>query len=270
MGEDKVDDVEEVPNGMESVVESTNEGNPAWQELYDVLPEGFNKLVEPTLSKWDKSTQAKFQANAEAQKVYEPYQRFVDESIGSDQIDQALNIAQMIDSDPKAFMKQMQEYFGEEAVQDPAPKAPVETDTSEYGDYETKSFDLSTDPSFKKLQEQQDIIAGFLQKQVEAEESAKADVKLETQLTELTTKYGAFDEDYVFGLAVNEVPLEDAVKRYHAMVETIRTRPAADANLPNILTPGGGLPSEQINPADMDKKQRMAYMVNALTQANKT
>ena len=267
-----VDNVEESPNGMDSVVETANEGNPAWQELYDVLPAGFQSLVEPTLSKWDKSTQAKFQANAEAQRVYEPYQQFVDNKIEASQIEQALSVAHLIDSDPKAFMAQMQAYFGDDAGQDQdKAKAPVVEDTyDDDGRLQAKPYDLTSDPHFKKMMEQQDTIAGFLSQKVEAERAAKEDVALEEKIAKYTETYGEFDEDYVFGLAINGVDMEDAVKRYHTMVETIRARPAADANLPNILTPGGGLPSEGINPAEMDKKQRMAYMVNALTNANKT
>ena len=258
-------DAELEPNGMDSVSETANEGNPSWQEIYDILPQGYEALVAPHLDKWDKSTQAKFQANAEAQLVYEPYKQFVDNEIGSDQIEQALNIAQMIDSDPKAFMEQMRTFFGEDTGQDQS--TPPEPDEDE--DF-VKPYDLTTDKNFQKMMEQQDTIAGFLAQQVETERAGKEDIALEAELGKLTKTYGAFDEDYVFGLALNDVPLEDAVKKYHAMVEGIRSKPAADSGLPNILTPGGGLPSEHINPADMDKKQRMAYMVHALENASKT
>ena len=262
----------EVPNGMESVEETVSSGNPSWQELYDVLPDGFQSLIEPTLSKWDKGTQAKFQAHAEAQLAYEPYKQFLDNEIGSAQIEQALSVAQLIDTDPKEFMKQMQAYYGDSVSQDQV-KPPVVEDNDDDDGF-SKPFDLTSDPNFKTMKEQQDTIAAFLAKQVEAEESAKADSQLETKLAELTEKYGEFDEDYVFGVAVNlsddKNAIETAVQRYHAMVEGIRTKPSADSGLPNILTPGGGLPSEGINPAEMDKKQRMAYMVNALTNANKT
>lgn len=263
------DVVETPPNGMDSVEETTNEGNPSWQELYDVLPQGYQALVEPTLSKWDKSTQAKFTANAEAQRAYEPYKQFLDNEIGSDQIQQALSVAQLIDSDPKAFMAQMQAYFGEEASQDPTViKPPVENDDDD--GFETKPYDLTADANFKKMQEQQDTIAGYLAQEVETKRAAKEDAFLATTIKNLTEKYGEFDEDYVYGSVINGVDMEDAVKKYHSLVETIRTKPAADANLPNILTPGGGLPSEQTNPADFTKQQRMAYAMAKLQEANKT
>lgn len=264
------DDDVEVPNGLDSVEDITNEGNPSWQELYDVLPEGYSKLVEPMLSKWDTKTQAKFTANAEAQRAYEPYKQFLDNEIGSEQIEQALSVAQLIDSDPKAFMAQMQTYFGEEASQDQTViKPPVVEDDDDDG-FVTKPYDLTNDPNFKLMREQQDTIAGFLAQQVEDARAAKEDIKLQDTVEKLTKKYGEFDEDFVYGSVLNGMEMEDAVKKYHAMVETIRTRPAADANLPNILTPGGGLPSEQTNPADFTKQQRMAYAMAKLQEANKT
>lgn len=262
---------ETAPNGMESVSEEVVSGeNPAWQELYGILPDNLHGLVAPVLKKWETGTQSKFEANAAEQLAYAPYKQFLDGNVGSDQIEQALAVAQLIDSDPKAFMSQMQAYFGDDTSTPPVKEVVAPPVDEEDLGFEDKPYDLTADPNFKKMMEQQDTIAGYLAKEVETKRAAQEDATLVENVKKYTDTYGAFDEDYVFGLVMNDVPMEDAVKKYHALVETIRTKPAADAGLPNILTPGGGLPSEKINPADMTKEQRMAFVMNTLAQANTT
>jgi hypothetical protein len=246
--------------------ESSNGGNPAWTELYSVLPDNLHPLVSPVLEKWEQGTQQKFQQYAETTKQYEPYQGLIEQGVAPDQIEQALAVAQLIDSDPQGFLKQMQAFYGDPQSQQPEPQQ--QSQDNSYDQFDEQPFDIENDPRFQQLKQQQDLIAGFLAQQVEAEQAQNADQQLDSEIQSLTEQYGEFDEDYVFGLALNGVPLEDAVQRYHSMVENVRTRPAADANLPNIIAPGGGLPSEQVNPADMTDAQRKAFVMNALAQAN--
>jgi len=264
MGEDQDFDATANEGGSD---ESTSGGNPAWTELYGVLPDSLHTVVSPVLEKWEQGTQQKFQQYAEQVKQYEPYQGFVEQGVAPDQIEQALAVAQLIDQDPQGFLQQMQAFYGgQQPNQQQEPQQ--SQDNNSYDQFDEQPFDIENDPRFKQLQQQQDLIAGYLAQQVEAEQSQQADQQLDQEVQELTEKYGEFDEDYVFGLALNGVPLEDAVQRYQSMVESVRTRPAADANLPNIISPGGGLPSEQVNPADMTPQQRQQYVMSVLAQAN--
>ena len=239
--------------------------NPSWQELYAVLPDSLHSIVAPVLEKWESGTQSQFNKHAEESKAWEPYQQFIDNKVNPEEMSQALAVAQLIDSDPKAFMEQMQAFFGEAETPEPQKQQSNNEDA-----FQEEQYDFGNDPRFKQIQSQQDTIAGYLAQQVEAAEATKNDNLLEQDIQNLTEKYGDFDQNYVFGLALNGVPLETAVQQYNALVEGIRSRPAADAGLPNILSPGGGMPSEQINPADMNKEQREALVMSILAQANKT
>ena len=244
----------------------TNEGsgeNPSWQELYAVLPDSLHSVVAPVLEKWESGTQAKFTQYADTQKSYEPYQQFIDNNVGSDQIEQALSVAQLIDQDPQAFMEQMKAYFGSNETPQPDTESDDNSDS-----FDTEKYDLSTDPQFKQIQEQQNTIAGYLANQMQSQQAAQEDAQLDSYINELTTKYGEFDQDYVFGMALNGVDLEQAVKQYGTLVENIRNKPAADSGLPNIVSPSGGMPSEHVNPADMSDAQRKALVMSVLAQAN--
>ena len=254
------------PTDSENVEETVVGDNPSWQELYAVLPDSLHSLVAPVLEKWESGTNAQFTKHAEQVKSWEPYQQFIDNKVDPEQMSQAMSVAQLIDSDPKAFMAQMQEFFGEEI---PAP-APEQQQQNTSESFEEEQYDFGNDPRFKQIQSQQDTIAGFLAQQVEQQEADKNDSLLANDIERLTEKYGEFDQNYVFGLALNGVDLEVGVKQYHELVESIRSQPAADAGLPNILSPGGGMPSEQMNPADMNETQRKALVMSILAQANKT
>jgi hypothetical protein len=240
--------------------EQTGE-NPAWQELYQVLPDSLRPVVAPVLEKWESGTQRQFQQNAETMKAYEPYQPLIDAGIPVDRIEQALAVAQLIDTDPRGFLQQMQQFFPEE-------EAPQGEQQQQQQTFEEQPFSIETDPNFRKVQEQQDLLAQVLYQQLEADKAKQEDEALDQELNRLTQTYGEFDEDYVFGLALNGVELEDAVKRYFQKIEQIRTAPRPDAGLPQIIPPGGGMPSERIDPANMTDAQRRAYVVAALAQAH--
>lgn len=259
---------QDLENGQTSTDEGTGE-NPSWQELYSVLPDNLHTLVTPVLEKWEKGTQTQFTQHAEEAKTYEPYKQFIDNNVPADQIEQALAVAQLIDSDPQAFMEQMKAFFGQEDNgQQSNKQQQQQNNEQEPNAFETQQFDLSTDPNFKTIKEQQDIIASYLSQQVEQDRATQEDAALETTLSDLRTKYGDYDEDYVLGLALNGVDPEAAVQRYQALSENIRKAPAFDANVPNIVSPGGGMPSENLNPADMTDKQRQALVMSVLQQAN--
>lgn len=268
MGEDQDFDATTNEGGTD---ESTSGGNPAWTELYGVLPDSLHTVVSPVLEKWEQGTQQKFQQYAEQVKQYEPYQGFVEQGVAPDQIEQALAMAQLIDSDPKGFMQQMQAFFGGDEQQQPNQQQGQQQSNDNFvGTFDEQPFDIENDPRFQQLKQNQDQIAAFLAQQVEAEQAQQADSYLDNELNSLSQKYGEFDEEFVLGLATNGVPLEDAVQRYQSLVERVRTTPAPDAGLPNIMSPGGGLPSEQINPADMSDAQRKQYVMNVLAQASKS
>lgn len=251
----------------------TDNINPAWQELYQVLPDNLHVLAKPVLDKWEQETQGKFQRISEAQKAYEPYKEFVDQGIPADQLSQAYEVMNLINTDPQGFLAQMQAFYGGDNSQQQQPQQQQQkTDPDSNADYASQfdeaPFNLAETPEYKQLKQQQDVIAGFLAAEVEKKEQEAADAFVENQLNELKEKYGEYDEQYVVGLAVNGIPLEEGVKRYQALVNSIRNTPAAQDSLPSIMSPGGGTPSEQINPAEMSAEQRKAFVMNALAQAN--
>ena len=244
------------------------QGNPAWQELYGVLPDSLHSVVKPVLEKWETGTNTKFQEYAETQKAFEPYKPFIDNQIPAEQIEQALAVAQLIDSNPKQFMEQMQAFFGEQEPQIQQQQQQPNNEPPGGETFGEEPFDLESNPYIQQMRQQQDTIANYLAMQAQQQQQQEADAQLAQELDALKQKHGEYDERYVITLAASGMPLEDAVKQYHQFVDSVRNQPRADANVPNILSPSGGVPSEQVNPADMTPEQRKAFVIAALAQAN--
>lgn len=242
-------------------------GNPAWQELYDVMPSNLHPQIKPVLEKWEQGTQQKFQEYSERDKRYEPYKDFIENDIPADRIAEALQLAQLIDTDPRGLLEQMQAFFGEDNSQQQQQQPQGQDDPNFEPSFEDQPFDLESDPRFQQLAQQQDIIANFLAQQTQAELAQEADSALEAELNSLKESAGEFDERYVLTLAASGMELADAVKQYQELVEGIRSRPAPDANMPTVIG-GGGVPAETPDMGNLTANDRKSLVMNILKQAS--
>ena len=83
--------------------------HPAYQSILDVLPESLHSLVIPKLKEWDAGVTKKFQ---EIHAQYEPlkaYQKFVDNEIDPEYMEQAVIFADQLQRDPKKVVSQINE-----------------------------------------------------------------------------------------------------------------------------------------------------------------
>jgi hypothetical protein len=251
----------------QNIPDPNDAGNPAWAPLYEVLPTQLHSQVRPVLEQWDKGTQARLEEYGQQLKAYEPYKEFVDNQIPAEYMQQAVQIAQLIDSDPKAFMAQLQSIFGDQpqTTQEPAKdKQQAPTDESLFDE---KPFDVTSDPKFQELQKNQDILANYLAQEAQAREAAQADAMLNSELQTLQQKYGDFDERYVITLGASGMPLEDAVQQYQDIVGKAQNTPRSDANVPSIISPSGSVPSERVDVASLSTQDRKNLIMSYLAQA---
>lgn len=258
--------------GDSSNATDSNGINPAWNDLLGALPDSLHSQVIPHLKSWDTGVQTKFQ---QVQSQYAPYKDIVGQ-VAPEDIQSALDVMRALNEDPQGFYSSMGEYYNltpaqqAQAQQANANSGQGQPDEYDLSDIEPdgSNFDLEKDPRFQQLSQQQQVIAEFLSSQAEAAQAQKEDAELETALTSLKEKHGEFDEQYVLGLASNGVGLEDAVTRYVEMVNKIRSTPSPGANLPPVVTPGGGVPSTSVNPAELDKKGTQSLVMSILQNAN--
>lgn len=245
-----------VPDTAPATQEPT--GNP-WDNDLQKLPESVRPLVEPIFREWDGNVTKRLQS---VHSEYEPYKPFV-EAYEPDAIAQAIGLAQALEEDPQKFLAALQEAFGTpeqgatgqpQAVAQPQePAAPVE-------------------PWQEQLSQHQqllEVIAQNMLAERQAQEQAAEDAELDSLLTELHTKHGAFDDNYVISLIANDVEPEAAVAQFKSIVEGY----AQQLNAPNATAPtvvgsaGAGLPAERPNPSALSSKDTKALVAQMLAQA---
>lgn len=229
--------------------------NPAWNPVLDKLPESFRPAIIPHLQEWDKNFDTKL---SEVQQRYEPYKQFVENNVSANDIEVALRIAQEIDTNPEAFYKQMQDYFGYDAgqgqpqQQSRQPEAP-----------ETFSFDgidggdeLLQNPKIQELLQNQQTLAQVILQQREAQQLEEHNRQIEADLAEIKQGNPNIDELMLFRIATGQgVDLKQAatiLDQYNQAVLTASRTPA-----PPVFNPaGGGVPAAtQPDPAKLNPKE---------------
>lgn len=236
-------------------------GHPAWNEVLQVLPTSLHSQVLPALEKWDRGVQQRFE---QVQQRYSPYNRYVEQGVSPEDIEVALGIAQQINTDPQAFYQTYREYLG---ITDEQPgqgqQQPGNYDPEfDLGDY---SQEPQEDPRLQQIEQQQQAIAAMFMQQQNEQIQRQADQQLEQTLNSMKEKYGDYDEEYVLGVVMAHGgdlrALEPAIQKYQQMVGQ---RGGNNPNVPQVLTPGGGLPVDKVDPRKLDGQGTRALVEQML------
>jgi hypothetical protein len=237
--------------------EQQSGGNPAWKTLLDKLPTEFHKMIEPDLKSWDDNFQSSLTKKAdEVQSRYEPYNFLLENEVSPENVQAGLQLMSMIEADPQAFYKQMGEFYkdqwgdqGQEVSQGSEPQFSLDGDPNE------QDFDITQHPKFQELSKNQEALATYLAQQIEKENEAKEAQALEAEETRLKEKYGEYDEEIVYALAVQtNIPLEDAVKKFVGLRDKFASAPRANDSAPGVFAPSGGVPSSNPNPGKLSDR----------------
>lgn len=197
--------------------DNSQNGNPAWGEFFDVIPEDYRDelkpLMEPVLQKWDQGVQKQFE-------TYSPYKKYVDDKVDPQVMDYAMNLLDTLNDNDGAMQvfQQLGSYLEGQGL-----IGQEEGDSKKEPEKEEEINWDSLPPALKKEIEQlQNGFSTLAQdrinernKQLEAQE----DAQLESELKSLKDKYGDYDEDWVLAKMVNGMDAEDAVKSFHTWVD---------------------------------------------------
>lgn len=239
----------------DNATEQQSNGYP-WAEYLNRVPEGVRPLVEPIFKEWDGNVTRRFQ---EFHQQLEPWAPIVEE-YDPEAVQQAIMLAQAVEADPQGVYNALAQSFGFENT------AGNDADEGS-GDYEEED---PYEARFRKQEEMLGTIAEILLNEREARGEQEEDAELDEYLAEMKQQFGEFDEDYVLTKMANGIDPETAVQQYQSLVETrASSRNQASQNAPRIMGAGGGLPSNQVDPAqltDKDTKSLVAQMLAAAAQ----
>lgn len=251
--------------------------NPAWKEVYDLLPSEFHPLIQPKLKSWDDNF-------AKVQSQYAPYKPLVERGVPYEAIQTSMDFAQLLNSNPRAVYDELAKRFGfsEQGQQQVEEQEPEPKD----GEEVFEPQDLSKNPQFAQLQEaynklEQRIQYEDQQKQAwQAEQQAIQEINSEWQAIE--AKVGQLPPEVKTEIirrsvfiadqkGPNAVPsLAEGYNDYAAFVSRVRNT-RANASAPSVLPGNGSPPAQRKNYGQMDESEfvdTIAQMAKALAEGN--
>lgn len=234
--------------------------NPAWNDLLGVIPSQLHSQVTPHLSKWDQGVQQKIQ---QVHSQYEPYKYYLDNKIEPDNINYALNLVNAIEERPQEVMKALQDWIGNtEGNQGQGNGAEQQGLNQPEGSEETP--DWLNHPKFQEMQQMVEQMAQLLVQQQETSQQTEADTLLENELKSVRDELGDFDEEWVLTKMYNNPNMEmkDAVQAYQNFEKGLLSKARQPG--PQVLSPGGQIPSQELNPSGLDPKGRRNLVVQML------
>jgi hypothetical protein len=235
-------------------------GHPAWDEVLNLIPEDTRPAVSEKLKSWDTGVNDRF---TKLQSEYEPWKPFMTDYTPDD-INTAVGIAQALQADPQAFYQQMAEAYGFNSDQGQGGQ---QQQQQQQGDDDLDPVVAKLfEEKFGKLESAIGALAQHLQQQQTQTEEERQLQQLEQTLTKLKDTHGEFDLDYVCAKIAAGITPEDAVKQYQELTGNTQ-RQDANNNVPPILGAGGGLPTNQVDPATLGDKETRDLVANLIAAA---
>lgn len=254
--------------------------NPAWAPVLENIPDEFHGYIKPHLSKQDEYIQ-------KVQSRYAPYKPLVENNIPIENIERAIQLASVMNSDPRAIWEELGRRFNfsDQGHEEQNSEKPGEEEEEE-PNAQANGYDPLKDPRMQPYLEQQQQIAQWYQAQEEARLEAEENARIEQEWVDVEKTHGAplteQDKIEILQRTVNiaelksqqtgqyyEPKLIDGYKDYSAFVSRIRGS-RANNSAPDVLAGRGGLPSQPSGiTKDMTPSQRQDYIAQRVAMLDK-
>jgi hypothetical protein len=238
-----------LPEGAENAEEAEYEdeeevgGNPALQELYDVLPKSLHGMIEPIVNKWQSGIDQQFEKIA-------PYRKFADSGLDPSLIEASLELASEISTNPRAVYDELATRYGWKEAETMMATALQVANGATQQQEDTDSYFYEEEEAEPGSQELEALRAEIeaLRSEREAEKAeaneAEYEYQIETSIEVLKEDFGDFDEEIVIRRAMllaEEYPNAElpqligaAFEQYQEEVERIK------ASIPRAPRVAGG------------------------------
>lgn len=227
-----------------------------WAQYLTNIPETFVPVLEPGLQKLYEDQQAEL---ADLASKYEPFNQVL-EGTDPQYLQQALQLAEQIKSDPEQVMKALAAAVGYD-IDDNSDDNDYDPDDDE--DYD----DEDTDPRLLELQDQvkrqNDALTKLSQLELDKatqEQQRRDDEALDGYLADLKAKHGElYDEELVTIYLANGRSGEEAIEYRRSMGVVGRTPPK--------VLGSGSLPSNQRPITELNRSETTDHVVAMLQAA---
>lgn len=262
-------------NGQQASGQPSGDGDGQGQQTQQSqgtqgLAEGFlgrvnpahRAIVEPYVRQWDAGVTRRFQ---ELHGQLQPYQQLGD----PETLSQAMQLYEMIDTNPEQVVALIQEAIGQGQEQTPVP---AEQQVAPQGQQEPQGQEAPGIPPevAQQLNTMQQVLEALAQRVLDADSSqqeAQEDQQLDQYFELLKQEFGDFDEDYVIAKMLAGMDGEQAVQAFQQSIQGRVNERAQSPNIPPILSGGGSVPTETQRISSAPRSDIKNLVTNILAQA---
>ena len=185
---------EEVDNSEEDAENGDDSGksNPAWDELYEVLPKSLHGMVQPVIEKWQTGVDSEFEKIA-------PYRKFAEAGVNPQVIEASMELARQVASNPKAVYDELAERYGWQQASAMVQKAVEDTEDAIEDAEESDLFgdDDQSSSELKALKAELDSLKLNLAEQEDAAYQSQLQDEIEESLASIKKEAGDVDEEAI-------------------------------------------------------------------------
>jgi hypothetical protein len=225
------------------------------QGILNQIPEEDRSIVSKYIKDWDGNVTKQFQ------KIHEQYKPYKELGPVED-IMNSLQYVQLLNEDPINFIKQVQEAMKEAGI----VWEKEDEDKSVLPEYEGLP-----QSAIEKIRQLEDTLSKVYEKVEVFEGSAKEkeeQAALDSLLSDLHTRHGDFDEDYVLLQIARGSDPDEAVGKFSEFVSKYSSPTKNIPPAPNLLRGTGNVPNGQVDVSKMSKQDKMALAVATLKAHN--
>jgi hypothetical protein len=252
--------------------------NPAWKEVYDLLPAEFHPMIQPKLKSWDDNF-------AKVQSQYAPYKPLVERGVPFDAIQTSMDFANLVNSNPRAVWDELGKRYGFSGQgQQQVEEENTEEQEEENGLFEPQ--DLSKNPQFAQLQQSYQQLVERLAQEEQAKqawvEEQQARSEIDTEWQTIEAKTGKLPEEVKAEIVRRSIfigdsrgdgnySLAEGYADYANFVSRVRNT-RANNTAPDVMPGNGGLPKAKKSYGEMNEDEfvdSIAQMAKALAEGNK-
>ncbi|MFF5977077.1 hypothetical protein ACFY7C_36855 [Streptomyces sp. NPDC012769] len=222
--------------------------NPAWNDVLSILPEGYHNAVTEHFKRWDEAANQRIESVNAQLKDFEPYKAFAEHNISTDELQQGIRLLYEINNNPETVYNALIEAY--KFGQSPEGQSSSETEGEE-----ATPFDITQHPEYQKMQQNLQTVTEVVYNDIKAKQDAQADMELDKELSDLESKHGKFDVDYVITKMMTGMSGEQAVEAYKGLMQSMQPEPFAPSILSTTSGNGSGLPSNKIDVTKLNSSE---------------
>ena len=256
--------VETDSTAVESIETQEPSISPVWSKALENIPQEFHSQLLPTFKEWD----GNYGKTSEELAAYKQYSPFLEHKVPAEHIEQSLELAHLLQTNPRGLFDYLQETHGFTSAE---AKAAVEE--AEEFDVSSDGFNLEKDPRYIQQQKQIETLTQYNQQQEQQQMQQQMRTQIDAEVTAVKAQFPMFDIADVAamatGLANARGTLPNLVEAAQHMSNMLPKERASDS-APPILSGGNrGLPSNTKSFGEMTSDERSAYVAAQFEAANR-